>query len=268
MFFNKQFTSTENLVQSTIAFFAFSFTASAIYCINDLKDKKLDQLHPKKKNRPIASGAISQSQAIISMVILCFAAIFLSLTVIKNSALFEVLFVYFILNILYTFKLKNIIFLDIFIISISFVLRLFAGALSTNTYLSIWIVVMVILLTLFLAILKRKDEVTLYKNTNISARKNISKYSLKALNYCSYILSFCIVTTYLIYTLNTEVILRYDNKYIFTTTIFVILGIFRYMYIVNYKKQYANPSDILIRDKKLLLIILGWIISFYIIIYL
>jgi len=268
MFFNKQFTSTENLAQSTIAFLAFSFTASAIYCINDLKDKKLDQLHPQKKNRPIASGIISKPQAIIAIAILCFIALFISLIVSKNNALFIVLFVYFILNIMYTFKLKNIIFLDIFMISISFVLRLFAGAVTTNTYLSNWIIVMVVLLTLFLALLKRKDEVILYQKTSIIARKNISRYSLKVLTNCSYILCLCIITTYLFYTLNTEVISRYDNKYIFTTTSFVILGLVRYMHLVNYNKQYANPSDVLIRDKKLLLIILGWVISFYIIIYL
>ena len=154
-----------------------------------------------------------------------------------------------------------------FLIALSFVLRIVAGGIATSTILSYWIVGMVFILALFLAFAKRRDEIILYLNSGALVRKNISQYSLKLLNVTLLILAFIIIALYIIYSLSDGIITQFGNRYIFTTSIFVILGIFRYLFLIKKRSNYANPTKILLNDYVMQLVIIGWLVTFYLLIY-
>ena len=159
LFFAGQILNPALAINALLAFIAFSFSASAIYILNDYYDIAEDRLHPKKKNRPLASGALSKKTAILLMLLLAASGIYLMFTVSTHAMV--ILTGYILLNIAYSFYLKHVAILDISIIAIGFVLRLFVGAAATGIYLSMWIVIMTFLLALFLALAKRRDVVLL-----------------------------------------------------------------------------------------------------------
>lgn len=266
MFFNKQFTDIDSLVNGCVAFFAFSLVSSSIYCFNDLIDVEFDKNHIEKKNRPIANGSISKSNAIIYTLLLALSGFMLAF-VLNDVKLTYVLIIYFILNLLYTLLLKKLIIIDVFIIACSFVLRIVAGGVATHTILSDWIIVMVFLLALFLAFAKRRDEVIMYSSSGTMVRKNIKRYSVKLLNTTLLIIALAIIGLYIAYTLSAEIMIQFGSKYIYITSIFVILGILRYFLLIQRRSNYANPTKILLNDYVMQFTIIGWLISFYIIIY-
>lgn len=266
MFFNKQFLSLENMLSACLAFFLFSLIASSIYCFNDLIDLELDRKHEQKKNRSIANNRVSKKGAVKCMIMLASGSFILSY-IFGSIELVFVLLTYFILNLVYTVLLKNIIILDAVIIAISFLLRIFAGSTATNTSLSYWIIVMVFLLALFLTFAKRRDESIIYTETNIKVRKNISKYSLKLLNVILVLLALSIIFLYIKYSLSQDIMKQFDNNYVYITSIFVVLGILRYLNLMKKRINYANPTKILLSDYLIQFAVLGWVISFFIIIY-
>ena len=266
MFFNKQFTDVNSLLNGCVAFFTFSLVASSIYCFNDIIDIEFDKQHQQKRNRAIVTGSIAKHNAIFYFILL--ALLGFTLAFFLNSiALTNVLIVYFLLNIAYTLLLKNIVLVDVLLIALSFVLRIVAGGIATSTILSYWIVGMVFILALFLAFAKRRDEIILYLNSGALVRKNISQYSLKLLNVTLLILAFIIIALYIIYSLSDGIITQFGNRYIFTTSIFVILGIFRYLFLIKKRSNYANPTKILLNDYVMQLVIIGWLVTFYLLIY-
>ena len=157
LFFAMKMTDTSLLINAVIAFIAFSLTASAVYTMNDYCDMEEDRKHPKKKNRPLASGAISKAQAMVIMAASGFAGF--ALMAIHSLEALAVLAAYVIMNVAYSFYLKHIAILDVTIIATGFVLRLFIGSAVTGIALSMWIVIMTFLLALFLALAKRRDDV-------------------------------------------------------------------------------------------------------------
>lgn len=266
IFFDQQFTNISALLNGGVAFFSFSLIASAIYCFNDYIDVEFDKNHPEKKSRPIASGAIKKKQAIVYAILLLLSGVFISYSF-NSIALTYVVLIYFGLNVLYTLILKNIIVLDVIIISLSFVLRIVAGGVAASIVLSHWIIIMVFLLALFLALAKRRDEVLILKQTGTKVRKNIGQYSLSLINTILITIVVVITGAYILYTLSPSVIAQFKNKYIFISSIFVVLGFYRYYKLIEQRVSYANPTKILLSDLRLQLIVLGWFVCFYILIY-
>lgn len=266
MFFNKQLISFDSLFSALIAFITFSFVASSIYCFNDIVDLEFDKQHKSKKNRALASGLVSIKEAKICMLVCVLLAFGLSYFF-SGFSLFLVLASYFLMNILYTLIFKKVIVLDVVFIAISFVLRLVAGGVATHTELSYWIIIMVILLALFLAFAKRRDEVVIYLEDKILVRSNIDKYSLKFLDSILIVLSLVIIILYLAYSNSDEIKAQFNCDYIWLTSIFVTFGLLRYRRLIKLRRNYVNPTQILLKDKAMQFIVLGWIISFYIIIY-
>lgn len=266
MFFNKQLMSFESLSSASVAFFSFSLIASSIYCLNDILDVNFDKNHIQKKSRPIASGKVSKSKAFKYMVVLAIIGFLLAL-MLNSIELTYALFTYFLLNILYSILFKNFIVIDVIIIAVSFVLRIIAGAVATKTELSNWILIMVFLLALLLALAKRRDEVLVYKETGMLVRRNIKAYSLTILNVLLICVAVIIVGGYIMYTLSDAIILQFGNKYLVVTSIFVVLGIVRYFKLIKHRIAYANPTKILLTDHVMQLIVFGWLISFYLFIY-
>ena len=247
------------LLNSLVAFGLFSLMASSVYIFNDLMDLKEDQKHPTKKKRPLPSGNVGFAKAILLMIGLSFFSLIFSLSI--NLDLFYVLVLYFLLNILYSIKLKHFSIIDISIIAIGFVLRLFAGSTVTNIPLSQWIIIITFLLSLFLAIAKRKEDILLaLSGTN--TRKNINKYNIDFVNAMMILLSAIIILSYIMYTISDRVVERLQSKYLYLTSLFVILGITRYMQISFGEEKVHDPTKILLKDKFLQFTILLWLLSF------
>jgi len=269
LFFHGQLLHINLLLQCIVAFFAFSFAASSIYCFNDIYDVEADRLHPKKCKRPIASNTISIQMAYVVMAI-CFV---LSMSIlflfggIAKFTLMALIAFYCLINMAYCVKLKRYAIIDVIIISIGFVLRILAGGITTDIWLSEWIVTMTFLLALFLAFAKRRDDVVLYQNTGVSPRNNTNRYNLDFMNQVMTIISTVIIIAYIMYTLSPDVIERFHSKHIYITAIFVLVGIIRYLQITIVELKSENPTTILLKDRFIQVCILGWIVSFLVIIY-
>ncbi|MBE0515047.1 decaprenyl-phosphate phosphoribosyltransferase [Sulfurimonas sp.] len=259
LLFSFSFGNSQDNLSVLVAFLLFSLLASSVYIFNDLFDINEDRAHPTKKNRPLASGSVSKSTAITLMLLLSLTS--LGITLFFNTELFTVLFLYFILNIAYTLKLKHIAILDIFIIATGFVMRLFAGSSVTDITLSMWIILMTFLLALFLALAKRRDDVLLSLEGQ-ETRKNIDGYNLEFVNASMVLMAGVVIVSYIMYTISPEVEIRLGTEYLYLSSFFVILGIFRYMQITFVEEDSGSPTKVLIRDKFLRLTILFWFFSF------
>lgn len=256
-------------IESTLAFIAFSLMASAIYCINDIKDVKSDKEHPEKKKRPIASGNISITAAwIMSLILVTGSEIICMFAVDQNPLdLVIVINLYLVLNIAYCFGLKRISIVDVLIIASGFVLRLVAGGVSCGIELSPWIVLMTFLLALFMAFAKRRDDVIIRESTGLVTRRNTVGYTLPYLNLILGMLAGVTMVCYIMYTVSPEVIERFNNPYIYASSIFVLAGIIRYLQIAIVNSKSGSPTKILLHDRFIQACCIMWVLFFAVIIY-
>lgn len=171
------------------------------------------------------------------------------------------------MNIAYCVRLKQIAIVDVFIISVGFVLRIAVGGLSTGIFLSHWIVLMTFLLALFLAFAKRRDDVALYEKTGEVMRKNIVRYNLSFINQVMGIVGGMTIVCYLMWSVSPEIVERLGSSYLYVTSIFVLAGIIRYLQITIVDGRSGSPTAILYRDRFIHACLIGWGLSFIIIIY-
>jgi decaprenyl-phosphate phosphoribosyltransferase len=265
VFFGIKINDINILLNCFYAFLIFSLVASSIYIFNDIFDAEDDKKHPVKKNRPIASGKISIKSAYIILILLLLIS--LPLTYFLNHEVFYLILLYIILNIGYTIRLKHIAIIDIFIISSGFIIRLYIGSAISEISLSVWIEVMTFLLALFISLAKRRDDVIIYNVKGDKTRKVIDGYNLEFLNVSMIMMASVTILSYLMYTVSPEVINRINNPRLYTTAIWVMLGILRYMQIAFVKNDSGSPTAILLKDRFIQLTLIAWIINFWIIIY-
>ncbi len=265
VFFAGQFFNTAVLLQLFGGFVCFSLVASSIYIINDYKDIEDDKKHPVKKFRPLASGVVNKTIAIV-MAISFLVLGFVGAWFIRDKFMF-VLAIYFGLNLCYTFGLKNIPILDIIIIAIGFVLRIKAGSIIAKIALSEWLVIMVFLLALFMAIAKRRDDVLLKLSSGDDMRKAVKGYNLDFINTALSLICAVIIVAYFMYATSPETVNRLQTYRLYYTCLFVLAGIFRYLQLIYVQADSQSPTKILYKDRFIQITILLWIISFYIILY-
>lgn len=252
------------LIADLWAFVGFCLIASSIYIINDWNDIATDRLHPEKRNRPLASGAINKKVALLMIVSLVAVGVSVYIFVLGNYIALALLVSYFILNIFYSLRLKHIPVIDISIVAIGFVIRIFIGGVVTDTPLSRWIVVMTFLLAIFLALGKRRDDVVIYEGTGDKVRKNVDGYNIPFLNVAIVLVAAVMMVAYIMYTISPEVTERNgDNLYL--TSFFVFVGLFRYLQIIFVEERSGNPTLIFLKDNFIRIIIILWIISFFVI---
>jgi 4-hydroxybenzoate polyprenyltransferase len=269
LFFSGQFIQWDGFYLSIIVFIVYSLAASSIYCFNDIRDIEADKLHPEKCRRPLASGAVTIKTGYFIMFALLFFAIVLVclfLGAVKWKII-SIVGAYYLLNIAYCMKLKHIAIIDVFIISIGFVLRVFAGGLATGISISHWIILMTFLLALFLAFAKRRDDVATFARTDIKVRPNINRYSLEFINQAISIIAAVTVVCYLMYTVSVEVTAHFQTSYLYLTAIFVLAGIVRYLQLTIVDAKSGSPTKVLLKDKFTWLCVIAWIITLSIIIY-
>ena len=268
MFFGGRLMNVDDAIASVVTFFAFSFVASAIYCFNDIHDVDDDRRHPVKCLRPIASGAVSASVAYVLMFI-CFALSMLSMFFLPDYALQTggILFLYWLLNLAYCARLKQYAIIDVCIVAFGFVLRLLAGGFATHIPLSKWIVLMTFLITLFMSFAKRRDDVIRMERTGEAPRKNTIRYNLTFINQAITITASVTLVCYIMYTVSPEVIQNFQTDYLYLTTIFVLVGLLRYIQLTVVDQKSGDPTKVLLKDRFTQLVVVAWLLTFLLIIY-
>ena len=268
LFFDKKLLQVEYIVDALWAFFAFSLAASAIYCLNDIMDIEADRLHPKKRLRPLASGQISKPQAYTIMAMLILSSITAAYFAFDKLYLLGIIAGYIVLNIGYCIKLKHIAIVDVFIIASGFCLRVAAGGVATNIWISQWIILQTFLLALFLAFAKRRDDVVIFNRDGNKARKNINRYNLDFLNNAISIVATMTMMCYIIWSVSEDVITRIGTNHLYITAFFALMGVMRYLQITMVDNRSGSPTKVLLKDRFIHLCIAGWIVTFLILIYL
>ncbi|PZR27841.1 MAG: decaprenyl-phosphate phosphoribosyltransferase [Citrobacter freundii] len=266
LFFAGQLENLHKVVDLSLAFLCFSAIASSIYILNDYRDVEDDRRHPVKCKRPIASGEVSKPAALIIALALIIAG-FAGSLMIREKFTF-VLAIYFVINLGYSFGLKNVSILDIILLAAGFVLRLKAGSVVSQIALSEWIVIMVFLLALFMAIGKRRDDVLLKLESGVDMRKSVKGYNLDFLNTVLALICAVIIVAYFMYTMSERTIARLGTYRLYYTCLFVIAGLMRYLQIIFVSSDSGSPTKILYKDRFIQVTLLLWVISFFLIIYL
>jgi len=248
------------------AFICFCLAASSVYVLNDLQDLEEDREHPVKKNRPLASGALTSKGAITFLVLLLTFTILLAWTFL-NINFFLVLIAYILLNIGYSISLKHVAIVDIVCIALGFELRIFAGGLAANIAISHWIVIMTFLLAIFLALAKRRDDLLLCADGH-QTRKCIDGYSMEFVHVGMAIMAAVIIIAYIMYTVSPDTIQKHGTDKLYLTAFWVLLGLLRYLQDTYVKGQSGSPTQIVLNDRFLQATMALWIINIYIILYL
>ncbi|WP_433744917.1 decaprenyl-phosphate phosphoribosyltransferase [Falsibacillus pallidus] len=235
----------DDLWMTIIGFFLFCIVAGCVYILNDFMDLEADRIHPEKRYRPMASGALNPIFAITAGGILLVGVLVAASTI--NPLFMGLLLFYFILNVLYSIRLKHVVIIDIMIIAAGFVLRAIAGGLVIHVNFTSWFLLCTMLLSLFLAITKRRQEFLLFEEQKGSHRKVLESYSTDLLNQLTSIVSTLTIISYSLFTFTSG-----HTTYLMWTIPLVIYGIFRYLYIIHVEGNGGAPEKVLLEDKHIL----------------
>ena len=261
--FSKNLFNYDLLFIVIAGFFEFCFASSLVYIINDVIDIESDREHPVKRTRPLPSGKISKKSAINSAVILS-VIILIFLPFFKPA--FDILLIsYIILNVFYSFKLKNIVIIDIFSIAAGFMIRIISGAVVIDVEISSWLILTTMFISLFLGVMKRRSELALVENK--STRKVLAEYSITFSDQMTTVAAAGVIICYALYSVATRTVTVFGTDKLIFTTPFVVFGIFRYMYLVYMNSQGENTSKILVSDLPMIINVLLYILFSVLIIY-
>jgi 4-hydroxybenzoate polyprenyltransferase len=242
--FSKHLFNADYFIETVIAFFAFSLASSIVYVINDIKDIESDRVHTKKKNRPLASGKIPVNTAYSIALVLLIILAAISFTLPKSFNI--ILAAYILLNVAYTYFLKRIVLLDLISISAGFMLRVLGGAYAINVQVSTWLILTTLFVSLFLAVMKRRSEIE--SQGENATRAVLESYSLKFIDQISSITAAAVIICYALYSVSERTLEYFHTEYLVYTTIFVIYGIFRYLYLVHNLQKGEDTSEIIFTD--------------------
>ena len=269
LFFSGNLTRLDLLLQSIFAFIVFSLAASMVYIINDYSDITSDRLHPIKRHRPLASGAISKSSAITIFAALAFSVVglltFGYFTFSGTLLLAYIIGFYVFMNLAYTFKLKHVAIVDISIIAIGFVLRVLAGGKITDIAVSQWAILLTFVLALVLAIGKRRGELI---NAQVSGktRRALDGYNVQFADIALSISCTLAIVCYLMFTLSPEVQSKFHPR-VFYTVIFVVFAFLRYLQQTLVYNKTESPTRIIYKDRYIQVTLLLWLAAFLLQIY-
>lgn len=264
LIFSQRALDVDAVYEASIVFFAFSFLASAVYLVNDIIDRERDRAHPVKKHRPIASGVLGVPIAIVASIVIGLGG--LGLAAQQSLTVVGVLGAYLVLNVGYTFWLKHLVLVDLFVISIGFVLRVMAGAAAIGVSSSHWILTCTLFISLLMAACKRRSEVEL-QGPESGTRKVLSSYSLKYLDLIIGVVAAGTILSYALYTLNPQTVQHLGTSNLIFTLPFVIFGVFRYIYLVLESARGESPFDLLMRDPTMMINIMGYLFVTILVVY-
>lgn len=261
--FSLNLTQPGALGRSLVGFLLFCAISSTSYIINDLADLEQDRLHPRKRFRPIASGALGAGMAKLAVVALL--AVSLPVALALSLPFFAVLVTYFAIVQLYSFRLKHVVLLDVFAIAAGFVLRAVAGAVVIPVQLSPWLLVCTVLASLFLALAKRRHELVLLEGGAASHRRILDEYSKIFLDQMIAIVTSATVIAYSIYTFSADNLPK--DRSMMLTIPFVLYGLFRYLYLIYQRNEGGSPETLLLKDRPLLLTVVLWGLAAVLVLY-
>lgn len=265
LIFSRRLTDADAALSVALTFLAFCLASSAAYLVNDVLDRENDRRHPVKAQRPVASGALSVAAALGSALLLWAGALLLSWRV--NLHVMGIVLGYLLLQLLYSFLLKKVVILDLFVIAAGFVLRVAAGAEAIPVPISSWLFVCTVLISLFLGTAKRRHELLNLKNA-AEHRATLGKYSPYLLDQMMVVTAAATVVSYSLYTLSEETVRKFGSDHLKWTIPFVLFGLFRYLYLIHARRQGDQPEKVLLADTPLLVNVLLYGLAVALVLYL
>lgn len=265
LLFSRNIFNPATAVTSVGTFVVFCLVSGAVYLFNDLVDMDQDRHHPKKRSRPIASGALNPRRASTAFAVILSASLLAGYAI--NLRFFLVVLIYLAVQIAYCTFVKEVIILDVFSIASGFFLRVAAGSVAIQVPMSRWLLICAIFISLFLALAKRRHELLLLGDGAGTHRKVLDEYNVLFLDQMVSMATAGTIVSYSLYTLSEETVARFDTTRLWLTIPIVLYGVARYLYNVYNKNDGGQPEDILWRDKSLLACILLYIVSVVFIIY-
>lgn len=258
MLFGHAWHDPEKVQQTLAAFAAFSLFASAVYVLNDLIDREQDRLHPTKCKRPLAAGTVSVPQAVILGVLCLLGGSALALTVAGEAP--WIFFVYVVINIAYSFGLKHVVILDVFVIAAGFMLRILAGTIGIGIAPSHWLLLCGLMITLFLGFAKRRAELGALEADNASHRRVLEHYTAPMLDQFIGIAATATLVSYALYTVSAETIALHGSRNLIFTLPFVLYGMLRYLWRLHRQGGGGDPAQELLTDPHLLVVAASWLL--------
>ena len=265
LLFSKHILDASSVVKATFGFMIFCMVASAIYLYNDIKDREEDRKHPLKQLRPIASGQLTISASISVAIVLGICGLIFAFLL--NRSFFCIVGGYIILQILYNYILKHTVILDVFCVAAGFFARVIAGAFAINVEISYWLIICTILLSLFIALAKRRHEQVLLGENAGDHRKILSEYTPYLLDQMIGVVTATTLISYILYTVSPDTVVKFGTHGLLGTFPFVLYGIFRYLYLIHQKQLGGNPETLFLTDRPLLVNTILWGVASFFIIY-
>ncbi|MCP4665733.1 MAG: decaprenyl-phosphate phosphoribosyltransferase [Deltaproteobacteria bacterium] len=248
-----------SLLKGLAAFAIFCLLAGAVYMINDLFDLENDRRHPLKRKRPLAAGLVSIKVAGVTAAVLLLASFLWGGRL--GLPFLLILFIYLLIQLLYNYRLKEAVILDIFCISAGFFLRVIAGAVAIEAAVSYWLIICTILLAMFLALAKRRHEIVILGRRETETedfQKGLSKYSPYLLDQMMTVVSAASLLSYMLYCISPETVKKFGSDHMIYSFPFVLFGIFRYLFLIQKNDKVGAPEKALMTDWPLLLNVILW----------
>ncbi|MCD6517551.1 MAG: decaprenyl-phosphate phosphoribosyltransferase [Candidatus Aminicenantes bacterium] len=266
LIFSQNLFNVPLLIKSAIAFAAFCLLSSSLYILNDIRDLDEDKHHPVKSKRPLASGEINRTQAWTAFGLLLIASVIVSVLFLNQNFMIALL-IYVILQFSYSFGLKNVIILDVFIVAAGFIIRVISGGFAINVHISHWLLICTLLLALFLALSKRRHEMVLLGKEAVNHRPILGEYSPYLLDQMIAVVTASTIIAYCLYTISEETVTRFGTYELIYTVPFVLYGIFRYLYLIHRRSEGGSPETLIIKDRPLLIDVFLWVVTVVVIVY-
>jgi len=265
LLFGQRLFDVPSVLYASAAFVVFCALSGVVYLLNDVADREADRKHPLKRHRPIASGALSTTSALVVAGIIGAAALGAAFWLRFDFGLFAAAYVG--LLAFYSGPLKHVVIIDVLTIAIGFVLRAAAGAVVIDVPISNWLLVVTILGALFLALSKRRHELVLLGDEATSHRASLQEYSPYLLDQMISVVTASTLVAYAFYTINPETVEKFHTTHLGLTLPFLLYGIFRYLYLVHQKEGGGSPAEMLLNDRPLLACVALWAVAVALIIY-
>ncbi len=265
LIFAKHLFIPADLAVVLLGFVAFCALASGAYVMNDLRDCERDREHPLKSLRPLPSGRVRRGTALTLAVLL--VGFGLGGAIALQPGFGALAALYFVLQVAYTYWLKEVVILDVMAIAAGFVIRAVAGGVVINVPVSPWLIICTFLLMMFLGFSKRRHELILLEGRATDHRASLKEYSPYFLDQMIAVVTASTVVAYAIYTASPEVREKLGTDKLYLTIPFVLFGIFRYLYLVHQREEGGNPTQLLLTDQPLLLDVLLWLVTAAVLLY-
>ncbi len=263
LIYSKNLLEQEYVAPALLAFFAFCFVSSSVYILNDIVDRKADAEHPKKRHRPIASGRVSVGSALVQLAVVFGVAVAFAMMLPWKAML--LIGVYAVLNLGYSFGLKHVVLIDIFIIAAGFMIRVLTGGYAIDVAVTTWLITCTMFLSLFLGVAKRRSEINNLKRGE--SRKVLDDYTPELVRLIMNVSVAGSIMSYALYTIDDHTVSYFNTDKLIYTVPIVMYGIFRYLYLDEKMQTAENPVSVVARDPSLIATAVVWALTSIAIIY-